>query len=489
LSKNELGIFTRQFQRVVIFLQTKSKTLYPPLSMFRKKTTFAHQILKTASMKRLLASIAMLIFTTTLLSAQQEQSLIFLDNVWQSNLLNPAQLPKEKITVALPSIFTNISSPDVAIKDLTAQREGRNVLIVNKLYENGRPERLSANANLQIQTLGITVPVTKNLSLTLHHAATADPSVSVSRDLLRVFAEGNASFLGKTVAFGSTGTGSIRSEFGLGAAYRVSKLTVGARIKALYGIAGVFTQNPKTDVTFNSTDYSMRFQTDFDVLAFKGAAIKDYSGIGSLLSNGFTSSNKGFSLDLGMKMDFDKLQLSASVVDMGAQVKWQSNGTRYQSKGDYTYRGVNLGNSNQFFNWGNFGTTSYIDTLKKTIGLKETTEGVVFTQKLPTRAYLTGTYQFNDRWRLGAMVCHETSGGDVDSQTGFAVDVSTKLLKIIDLGATVGLRNGAINNIGGHIAAKLSVVQVFAVTDNLLTVFNPYGSKNANGRVGLNLAF
>jgi hypothetical protein len=437
-------------------------------------------------MKRLLAFAAFLSTTIFTLHAQQEQSLLFLDNVWQTNLLNPARLPKEHGVVILPSIFTNISSPDVAINDLTAQKDGKKVLITNKLYEDGRPQTLNANAIIQVQTLGAMFPVTRNLTLTAYHAFSADPSVSVNRDLLRVFAEGNAAFLGKTVPFGSTGSGSMRSEIVLGGAYKMSKtLTVGAKMKAIYGLASVFTQNPKADVTFNESDYSMRFQTDFDVVAFKGKAVKDYSGMGSLLKNGLTSGNFGFGFDLGVMAHLDKLQISASVLDLGAKINWDTEGVRYQSKGDYTYRGVNLNNTNQFFNWGSFGTTAYVDTLKKTIGLKEITEGVTYTQKLPTRAYLSGTYQLNDKWRFGALICHETGG--LKSQTGFALNASTKLLKIIDLGATVGLRNGSIANLGGHAAARLGRLNVFAVTDNLITVFNPYGSKNVNGRVGMNL--
>jgi hypothetical protein len=101
-------------------------------------------------MKRILAFV----FFNSLLTAvfaQQEQSLLFLNDVWQANLLNPARVSADKKVVALPSIFFNINSPDVAINDLTEQRNGQNVLVVNKLYENGRPEQLRANANIQVQ--------------------------------------------------------------------------------------------------------------------------------------------------------------------------------------------------------------------------------------------------------------------------------------------------------------------------------------------------
>ena len=93
----------------------------------------------------------------------------------------------------------------------------------------------------------------------------------------------------------------------------------------------------------------------------------------------------------------------------------------------------------------------------------------------------------NDKLTLGALIYGEL-GGD-ENHTGFMLDATTKLFKVLRVGATLGLRNKTLSNVGVHVSAKLGPVQVFAVTDNIITAFNPYGANNANGRVGLGLLF
>ena len=61
---------------------------------------------------------AILILNTVKIMAQQEQSLHFLQNVWQSNLTNPALVSDKKFQIMLPSIYFNVNSKDFTINDL-----------------------------------------------------------------------------------------------------------------------------------------------------------------------------------------------------------------------------------------------------------------------------------------------------------------------------------------------------------------------------------
>ena len=102
------------------------------------------------------------------------------------------------------------------------------------------------------------------------------------------------------------------------------------------------------------------------------------------------------------------------------------------------------------------------------------------------KIYLSGTYQLNEKLKLGALFYNENGGLDV-SYTGFAVNATYQLLKQIQLGGTLGLRNGSFSNLGMHFVAQLGPVQLFGVTDNIISAFRPYDSKNANGRLGINI--
>ena len=440
-------------------------------------------------MKRFTVLVCLLttLFASQNAQAQQEQSLNFMTDVWQSNLTNPAMLPSKKFCLALPSVYFNLSSPDFTVNDLvtTSPETGKKRIYVDSLIAGKLKQQNHLTANINVQTFGLSVAVSDNLSLTLSHSIWANPSVYLNRDLLKIFAKGNADYLGKTANIGSSGNGEIRSEFGLGAVYRLENITVGARVKLQYGIAGMFTPSNKLDVTFSSADYSMRFQNDYDTRAFQLDRFNNVTNVQDLISNGLTSSNTGISFDLGGTMKLGKLNLAASLIDLGGTINW-SGGKQYTSRGDFTYKGRSQKDVDQFFNVDSLNSKSFRDTLSRVIGYTETANAT-YSQSLPLKIYLSGTYDVTEMLRVGGMFYMESYNGE--TKTGLAIDATVSLFKILHLGATFGLRNKAFNNLGAHLSAKLGPVQIFAVTDNVLTVFNPYDANNANGRAGLALVF
>lgn len=415
------------------------------------------------------------------IKAQQEQSLHFLQNVWQSNLTNPSFVSDKKVQIMLPSFYFNVNSPDFTVNELfKSNAEGK--LTLSDIAGRVKPQnRMDANVN--IQSLGLSYTLNKKLSLSVYHAVNGNPSVDVNGGLVKLVANGNNQFLGKSVPFNSNLNGSIYSEIGIGAAYQIkSNISIGARVKLLNGVAGVFTEKNKLNVAFDQNDYSLRFDNDFDVLAYSFSKYKNINGVSDLVSEGFGGSNKGVAFDVGATMKVGKINLAASIIDLGGAIKWQNDGKRYASSGIYSYSGVN---SDDFFNVDSLNSDGFRDTLKKIIGFKES-ENPSYNQKLPAKIYLSGTYQLNEKLRLGALLYNENGGLSV-SRTGFAVNATYQLLKQIQLGGTLGLRNGSLSNLGMHFVAQFGPVQFFGVTDNIISAFRPYDSKNANGRLGINL--
>ena len=276
-------------------------------------------------------SIALL--TSLNLAAQQEQSLAFMTNVWQSNATNPAIVSDTKRVVALPSLYFNLNSPDLTLNSLIVKggANGKDVLTIDGLQPQNR-----INAHVQFQTLGLTLPVNEALYLTVHHSVWADPSVNVKGDLIKLLIKGNAdpTFLGKTTAFGSSFNATIRSEFGFGAAYKMENLTIGARAKVQFGISGVFTKANKLDITFNKDDYNMRFQNDFEVQTYSIDKFNNTNNVQDLLTNGVTSGNRGLSFDIGGTYKMEKWTFGASVIDLAGSIKWKNDAIAYSSKGD-----------------------------------------------------------------------------------------------------------------------------------------------------------
>lgn len=429
----------------------------------------------------ILAAVLINCFNTMV--AQQELSLNFLKNVGQSNLTNPAFRSDKKVNIWLPSIYFNVNSQDVTVNDLFKTNAQGTVTLSDLAARVQSQNRVDANIN--IQSLGIAYNVSDKLSFNAYHAINTNPNADINGNLVKLLGNGNAQFLGQTVSFNSLTNGSSYSELGIGAAYKLkNNISIGGRVKVLKGIAAIFTEGSQLQVAFDKDDYSLTFNNDFNVLTYSYDKLKTLKTPNDILKQGFSGANKGLSLDLGATAQFGKLEVAASIIDLAGSIKWQNEGKSYASKGTFKYSGLN---SDDFFNIDSLDSDSFKDTLKSVIGFKE---GVnpSFTQNLPTRIYLSATYQLNEKIRLGALLYNENGGVNI-SRTGFMVNANYNLTKNLQIGTSLGLRNGSISNVGLQAVAQLGPIQIFGVTDNLLGALQPYNTKNANGRIGASLIF
>lgn len=408
--------------------------------------------------------------------AQQEQVLGFTQELWQSNLTNPAMLPEKKIHIMLPSVLVTGNS-DYSLNDFihvdaeSGRRQLVDTIILAKLTNSNK---LAVNTN--IQTIGVSFPISKKMRISINHAVVGDNNFDIKGDLARAVVRGISQFAGKTVSFGSSEYGNLRNELGVSIAYALnSNINLGVRVKLLSGVAAVFTPTIKVDATFDAAAKQINFNNDFSAVTFSENKIKDIAG---KIINPF-SSNRGFSFDLGGTYKVGKLNLSASLLDIGGSINWKSEGKTYSTKGNFIYNG------NDAPGLFNPARTGYVDTLKKYIGYTETASAT-YTQNLPLRIYLSATYDVNNFLRLGALFYNE--GGN-NSSSGIVFDASTHLGKIINFGLNYGSRYGNFNNLGTHLTLKLGPLQFYGLTDNILALLKPYDAKSASGRVGLNLVF
>jgi hypothetical protein len=423
-------------------------------------------------MKKLSILLVFTTFFTQILRGQQEQALHFATDVWQSNFTNPSFIPKQKIVVALPSLYYNYSSPTASILDLKNATSSLSPL--NKVA-----------GNLSLQTLGISFPLSSTLRLNAYHAANAYTSGSINRNLASLYDKGNAQFVGQTVDFASNLSASLYNEWAVGVTYKMQEsLSFGLRVKYLTGNFYSNIDLNKATIKFEDSNYALNFDNDIKVTTF---------GVGSLDSlktpaNALTSqrvftSNTGFAFDLGGTMKLGKLTFNVSVIDLGAGINWKENGKSSATKGTYGYSGLK---SDNFFKFDSLSSKSFQDTLKKIVGLVENTEGSV-RQSLPTKIYLSSTYELTEKIRLGALIYSEIDAKD--TRFGFVANANYKMSDVLTLGGTLGLRNGSFDNLGLSAVTKLGPVQVYAVTDNIIGAFKPLEAKNSNARLGINLVF
>ena len=448
-------------------------------------TSFYHFLLPTAiSMTTTMTQKYFLIFFLGILfytntHAQQELGTHFLTETWQSTVTNPAFVPEKKWTVALPSVHYNFQHQAGGFGDILRTSNGQSVIDFGNFITQLESEN-SLHTQVDIPSLELAYKM-GNLRLSIGHQTRLNAQFDYPKTFAELIWNGNAPFIGETVEFGPQLNLFSYSEIGLGAAYQLSKLTIGAKVKYLSGIGAIATNAHQASLYTSDDIYQLTFATDYEIQTSSFLEINDLQDFNFNVNQDLGqlfSSNTGFALDLGIRYQVnDKLQLNASIIDLGS-INWQ-DGISYHSQGTETYEGIDL---TDFILNDSIEFDIKLDTLQDAFQFAETSRS--FSTNLNNKIYLGGNYQLNERFELGLVYLIQQQTGD--TQHAFALSARAQLLKILTLGATYSTRYEQFDNLGVNLVARLGPVQVFGLTDN---VFGLLDGTDINGRVGLNLVF
>ena len=422
-------------------------------------------------------SIILILITFSIINVNQlfaqEQTLYFMNNVWQSNLLNPAFQTEKKFNICLPSVYANAHSP-LALNDLVVQKSGKKVLTLNNSTALAKLEATNdSRVDLNFQTAALSIGIGKKLRLNIHHAIKNDTRASFTKDLANLAIKGNYPYIGQNLVLDLGLSENAYNELGFGMSYAINdNLSVGARFKKLNGVGGVFTEGSKLNLTTDTSTYGITLNTDYKIKTFVNS---------EFAPSDLFKANGGAAFDLGATFKIGKLNLSAALIDLGGSINWEKGDTYIINANNVQYKGVTDYN-NAFNNSAGIG-----DSLKQKFGYTETKGTATYKHKMPLKTFIACTYQINEKFRVGALIHTETS--ETASNVNATIDGTARLGKIFDVGASIGLRNKSFNNLGFHAALKLSVIQLYFVTDNVLGIVNYAAQKDFNGRFGLNIIF
>ena len=420
---------------------------------------------------------------------QLDLSSNLLRGTWQANLTNPAMLPEYKVTVALPGAYNNLLITGITYNDLiTEDTDGNSVIDVSQVLD--KMEDLNTiREDLDIHTLGLGLRFGPIDGISLSHALRFSAFLDYPRTLPELIWEGNSQFIGEEVSFGPDLQIMGYHEYALGASVNLlSNVVVGARAKLLNGVGDISTS--KTDLSLITSDdiYQLTLNADY-VLNSTGNV--EYDGFtdlnfnfdfGSFGRDGNGTGNTGLAFDFGAYAKFGKLDVAASILDVGGTIDWEKDATNYSLNGTYEFEGLDVAqdllNDTSTLN-------SALDSLRDTYEVIESNN--VYSTEIPTRIYLSATYQLTDKINVGAAFLNERFRDN--NYSAVALSANAKVLPILRVGAIYNYRHERFDNLGLNAVLKLGPLQVVAATDNILTAVRLYDSNSANVRVGLNLLF
>jgi hypothetical protein len=425
-----------------------------------------------------------LLIAGTGLRAQADLSAHLLRDSWQAYHTNPALPAGGAISVSLPGFYNNLLVTNLTFSDIVT--DNNTLDIDNAIAQLGASNIL--RENLDIETLGLGFRLGP-LGLYVSHRLRFNAFFDYPDALPRLIWQGNAQFIGQTIDFAPDVDLLGYHELALGASFDLGdRLTIGARAKWLSGGASIETSRRQLQLTTGADAYDLNVDADFVVNTSGALSYESFSDIGvdfnfgSLSGQSLGAGNSGLAFDLGVALRLDRLTLSASALDLGGAINWDESPTNYSLQGNYAFAGLDvaqqlLDDSVDFVN--------IADSLEQLYSPTETANA--YTTDIGTRYYLSGTYELNEKWSIGALLFGEAYRNRFSPSV--AATANWEALPLLRLGALLGWRNERLDNLGLNATLALGPVRLMAATDNIIAAIRPKESHSANFRLGINLAF
>lgn len=417
--------------------------------------------------------LILLMFFAIQLQSQTSLNQYFMDFNPNSISVNPGLNPDFKHYIGIPAlsnINVGVSNSGFAFTNLFDDNGFTFDEFLNSLNDKNN---LNIGFSQDILSFGFTVDSVNYFSFSSGLKSSLDFGYSSSLFEFIILGQGDAKFLGKTVSLdGNSINLSAYAETALGYNRVINdKLTVGGRFKILNGVVNL---NGNTDGVSIYTDAE-----DFDV-----TIVSDFEINSSGISGGQIDpvANLGFGVDLGGSYKIsDKLEVSASVLDLG-YINW-SNDTRkyYNDNATFTYEGVPYEEFND-------SSRNYFEDLSDSIaGIFELKEDSNYTYRttLPTRFIVGGKYQINNLFTVDGLY-----SGRFTKQKMFSTVViggSVKLRRILQARLSYSIINNTYSNFGAGFSINLGAFQIFMLADNLLGFSQIDYAKTLNASVGMNV--
>ncbi len=433
-------------------------------------------------MKKLLFTLLGLTVLSTA-NAQFNLGLHQFTGVPQSYFTNPAIMPQAKFFLGLPgvnSIYVNYYNPTFVLDDIIKEVRDSSMLDFTKVYEERAGKTFGFNNEIQVDLFHLGLRLGRKNYMSLGAYTNVQTRVQLPVDLLRLVQNGSLDpyFRENPVSLNDIDLNVLSySAFHLGFTREItSKLTLGARVKYLNGIAGGRTEY---------AEGAINWQTDS--LVVTNNFRYNTSNVNSLAESpeptvAFNSGNTGFGFDFGISYKVTKrLMLSASVTDLGS-ISWKNDLYSFVAdSASVTYRGGNIvvGENDGGDPFGGIG-----DSLAQAFDIVKV-PGKEFTTNLNTRYLVSASYEFLKGQQVGVIF----SGNRYSDQffpafTGF---FQTNVWNVLYLRANYTVSPGSFDNLGGGFALKLGPVQVYTMADNLMALANQGNVSTFNVRLGLNI--
>jgi outer membrane protein OmpA-like peptidoglycan-associated protein len=452
-------------------------------------------------------------FSGFMATAQQVNTLYFMENVPIRNNFNPAFQPTSNFYFGLPALGYNqfgLGNNSLTIKDLIYGKNGQTIYFLNqngdknKVYNVLRPTT-SFQANLQLSLLDFGFRTGESY-WTFGLSEKVDGQVGIPRDLMKLLLYGTPQLENNVYNFQNLGADvTAYTEAALGYSRKLNdKLTVGAKLKFLYGNFNASVSNKNLDLTASTDQWTL-----------KGENVMNYSAPAELTGNSFQTLNMnmpnaitdwikpsglGAGIDLGVTFKpIQDLTLSAALLDLG-MISWTRNVRNLTTKIDYTFDGLGSFNLDSKANSQTLAD-SVLTALTNSPSITQTTKN--YTTYTSPKLNIGAEYAFlEDKLSLGLL--SRTLKHNKSYFEELTASINGRPVEWFNASLSYSVLNGRMSNAGAGIGIKTGFVNWFLSADYVpftyatLPISSPnatfdlplgYNSKGLNLALGVNLVF
>lgn len=459
---------------------------------------------------KVVAAVSLFAFSLTALWSQTPMSLYYLENLPQSNFVNPAMMPRANGFVGLPlanSIYVSHQS-DLSFKTFLQEDGDQWISPIDanydydKLYKQiGKSANVNQNMTISPLIFGFKV---KQGYFTFAYSEKVSAHGRIPADMFKMVEKGfpdGSTFDLSTMGMDAT----YYREFSLGYARKLSDaLTVGLHVKPLFGLAAVKFDLNKLNLNTSLEEWSF----DVDGSIYASMPLEVYSGedgvpdslefsdlSGDDIKKKVTNfSNPGAAIDLGAVYDLnDNWSFSAAISNLGF-ISWKTDLNSVSANGSFAFEGLDI--DVQDVDSIGEAFSALFDSLKTVVDIRSGNKQ--FNTYLTPVATLGASYRLNYTVSFGFI--SQTYFQKYNFQQNFNLSTNVNLYHFLSASANYNVNIKGVNTFGMGLALKGGPLQFYVLADNIPTRYTkvedgsssyyvPSTTKNFNVMLGLNIIF
>lgn len=325
--------------------------------------------------------------------------------------------------------------------------------------------------------------------------------VFFTKNLANLIYYGNAPYLGSTYRSGYFGgSGQHYREFAFTFARDMTKkLSVGITGKLLFGMSGIKTSglNVVAGMPASGDQIDMGASGKVFISAPVDIQVTNNNGYNWYARSYYDRKtyltnfgNPGMAVDIGFANKISRnFEFSMSLVDLGF-IAWKKDISSFTESGQFLFRGINLNTPTATNKPPNVTDVSSLllplrDSLQVAFFPDQTNTN--FTTLLPVKLYVAGEYKINDNYSLGGVARVRMFNNLL--HTSFTASANAAFTRKFSMSASYSVMESTFDNLGVAAAYRFGAFQLYAATDNIMSMFYPSTASNMNLRVGINLIF